>query len=258
MIKKNLKIDDINIAYIDKGDKNKDDALIILHGWGAYIESIMPIFNLIEDRYVFAYDAPGFGASDAPNEVWGTYEYSEFLKKILDKLNLKSASFIGHSFGGKTLSIFAAKYPEKVKGLVLIDASGVLPKRTFDYYFKVYSYKLMKNISRIFKPFIGEKKLESFKKSHGSDDYNAAQGIMRKIFVKVVNESTESYFEKIKADTLLIWGKNDDATPLYMGEVFNKKIKNSGLVVLDGGHYSYLDDFNSFGPVLRSYLGEIK
>ena len=28
MIKKNLKIDDMNIAYIDKGDKNKDHALI--------------------------------------------------------------------------------------------------------------------------------------------------------------------------------------------------------------------------------------
>ena len=96
--------------------------------------------------------------------------------------------------------------------------------------------------------------MKSFYRNHGSDDYRAADGIMRKVFVKVVNENTEDVFPEIKAETLLIWGDKDDATPLYMAEVFEKKIPGAGLVVLEGGHYIYLDAFGQFSAVLRSFL----
>ena len=99
--------------------------------------------------------------------------------------------------------------------------------------------------------------MEKFYKKFGSDDYRDTSGVMRSTFVKVVNESMEEEFSKINADTLLIWGERDDATPVYMGKIFESKIKNSGLVVLNGGHYSYLDDYGTFCAVINSYLGDI-
>ncbi len=98
--------------------------------------------------------------------------------------------------------------------------------------------------------------LEKFYKNHGSDDYQNSQGIMRKVFVKVVNESTLKELSAIKAQTLLLWGDKDDATPLYMGKIFEKEIENSGIVVLNGGHFSYIDDFGTFRAVINSFLGE--
>ncbi|CDZ74602.1 alpha/beta hydrolase fold protein [Peptoniphilus sp. ING2-D1G] len=243
------------ISYVKEGAGNP---VVILHGWGASIETIAPIINILKDDFqVYAYDAPGFGDSDDPEEVLSTYDYCEYLRAFLEKMNLDRAVFIGHSFGGKTLSIFAAKYPEKVEKLILIDASGVKPRRKLHYYLKVYSFKFLKflylklNFSKN-----KDERLESFYRKFGSDDYKQAQGIMRKTFVKVVNENTDVHFKDIKTPTLLVWGEKDEDTPLYMAEVFEKNIEDSGLVILkNAGHYSYLDDYYTFQAVLKSFLG---
>lgn len=144
-----------------------------------------------------------------------------------------------------------------VEKLILVDASGVIPKRDMKYYFKVYSFKTLRFIYTKLNFFKGkEESLKKFYEKFGSDDYQNSQGVMRKTFVKVVNESTVEYFKDIKAPTLLVWGENDDATPLYMGKVFEDNIKDSGLVVLkDAGHYSYIDDYGTFAAVLKSFLG---
>lgn len=254
-MKKDFKIiDGIKTAYIRR--EGDGIPVVILHGWGANIESIMPIVNSISGRSFLAYDAPGFGDSDEPTDVWSTYDYSDFLIKVLKEFEIDRAIFIGHSFGGKTLTCFAPKHEDMVEKLVLVDASGVLPKRKMSYYFKVYSFKFLKNMYKLL--FFWKKdSLEKFYKRFGSDDYRDTSGIMRSTFVKVVNESTEEEFSKINSDTLLIWGERDDATPVYMGRIFEKKIKNSGLVVLNGGHYSYLDDYGTFCAVINSYLGDI-
>ena len=248
-----VEIDGIKTAYIKREGGEK--VLVILHGWGAYIESIMPIFNAIPEGYtVYAYDAPGFGDSENPKEVMGTYDYYEFLLKFLDHFNIKKATFVGHSFGGKTLTILGSRNKDRVEKLIIIDASGVLPKRKLSYYAKVYSFKTAKKFYMLTHGN-NEEAMAKFYKKHGSDDYQAADGIMRKCFVKVVNESTRDEFKNIDAETLLIWGDKDEATPLYMGKIFEEEIKNSGLVVLEGaGHYSYLDKFGQFNAVINSFL----
>lgn len=254
MEKKDINLLNTNIKYIEVGEGSP---VVILHGWGANIESVMPIVNSIPKGHkVYAYDAPGFGDSDDPKEALSTWDYSKYLEEFLKKKNIKKAVFIGHSFGGKTLSVFAAEHKESVEKLILVDASGVIAKRTFSYYFKVYTFKFLRFLYT--KLFFWNNNTEGIKKFYekfGSDDYQASDGIMRKTFVKVVNESTVECFKDIEAETLLVWGENDDATPLYMAKVFESGIKNSGLVVLkNAGHYSYIDDYGTFTAVINSFL----
>lgn len=97
--------------------------------------------------------------------------------------------------------------------------------------------------------------MEKFYKKFGSDDYQDSSGIMRKILVKLVNENLKPLLKDIKAPTLLIWGDEDEATPLYMGKIMEREIADSGLVVLEGtGHYSYLEDYHKFRAVIRAFL----
>ncbi|WP_036730246.1 alpha/beta fold hydrolase [Peptoniphilus mikwangii] len=255
MEKEKIKVFDTLLSYIEIGE---GEPLVILHGWGANIESIMPIVNCAPKKFkVYAYDAAGFGDSEEPKDALSTEDYERYLVEFLRLKNINRATFIGHSFGGKTLSIFAAKHPERVNKLVLVDASGVIPKRTLKYYLKVYSFKFLRGIYTKLNFFKDrEEVLKKFYEKFGSDDYQNSKGIMRKTFVKVVNEATTQYFDKIIAPTLLVWGENDDATPLYMAKVFESKIKDSGLVVLKGaGHFSYIDDYSTFSAIINSFLG---
>jgi pimeloyl-ACP methyl ester carboxylesterase len=249
-----VNIEEIELNYICEG-QGKD--VLILHGWGANINTVLSIFNLLKPHFkVYALDLPGFGKSTEPKEVFGSEDYARIVKKFMDKMKIQKIILIGHSFGGKVSIWLGSKYPEMVDKIVLIDSAGLKNKRNFKYYAKVYSFKTLKFFYKtIFFWIDADKRMEKFYKKFGSADYRDANGIMRKILVKVVNEDLKPILKNIKSPTLLIWGDKDTATPLYMGKIMEKEIADSGLVVLENtGHYSYLDDYNRFSIILKAFL----
>lgn len=62
----------------------------------------------------------------------------------------------------------------------------------------------------------------------GSIDYQNASIPMKKTLSKVVGEYLEKDLKKIKHETLIIWGKNDQETPYRDALKLKRKIKNSG------------------------------
>ena len=249
-----MKVEDTKLNYIVEG-KGKD--ILILHGWGANINTVLPIVNILKNKFrVHALDLPGFGESTEPSEPIDSFKYAEIVKTYIDNMEIEKVTLIGHSFGGKLSIILGAKYPELVEKIVLVNSAGLIPKRGPKYYFKVYSFKTLRFLYKtLFFWMKSEEKMERFYKKFGSTDYKDSSGIMRKILVIVVNENLLPLLNKIKAPTLLIWGDKDTATPLYMGKIMEREIKDSGLVVLEGtGHYSYLDDYQRFTVILRNFL----
>jgi len=247
-------LEGIDINYITEGSGKN---VLLLHGWGANIDTMIPIYNLLKDNFkVYAIDFPGFGKSQEPSDVFGVYDYARITKQFIDMMGMKEVILIGHSFGGRISLILSSKYKALVKKMVLIDSAGLIPKRGFKYYVKVYSFKFLRSLYNTFFFWIDKKdKMEKFYKKFGSTDYKNASGIMRRVFVKVVNEDLRPLLREIEASTLLIWGENDTATPVYMGRIMENEIKDSGLVVLEGaGHYSYIDDYRRFSIILRTFL----
>ena len=90
----------------------------------------------------------------------------------------------------------------------------------------------------------------------GSEDYKHA-GKMRETFVKVVNQDLKEFMPMIKSQTLLIWGDKDESTPLQDALSMKTLIPNSSLIVIKGaGHYSFLDNFDSFTKALLPFIGD--
>lgn len=248
-----INIDGLNINYIDEGTGY---AVLLLHGWGGSIQTMKPITNILNGKCrVIVLDLPGFGQSDIPETPWNSYDYAQCIKKFIDALGLNNIILFGHSHGGRIAIILSSKY-NLVKKLILIDSAGIIPKRKLKYFIKVYSFKLMKKIYIAFsKGNNKDEKLEKFYKKHGSTDYKESQGIMRQTMVKVINDNLINLLPSIQAPTLLIWGENDEDTPLYMGKLMEEKISDSGLIVLkDAGHYSYIDGYDQFKAVINVFL----
>src|SRR5690606_34712391 len=141
-----------------------------------------PIVNLLRVHFkVYALDLPGFGKSDKPEFPFNSQDYSRIVKKFMDLMEIKKATLIGHSFGGKVSIILAVNHPERVERLVLIDSAGIPPKRSIKYYLKVYSFKTLKFIYKlVFAWNKKEEKMEAFYRRFGSADYRNADGVMRK------------------------------------------------------------------------------
>jgi UDP-N-acetylmuramoyl-tripeptide--D-alanyl-D-alanine ligase len=249
-------VDGLRLAHRVDGP---DDAppVIVLHGWGANKETVASIQACLRGTHrTIALDLPGFGASDPPPEPWGTPQYAALVRSFMAHLGISKASFIGHSFGGKTSIIVAATYPELVDRLVLIDASGIRPERGASYYARVYGFKAARRLlaTPVLAGPLGGPLRRRFDAQFGSDDYRQA-GSMRGTLVRVVNEDVRDLLPRIAASTLLIWGEHDHDTPLPDGQLMERLIPDAGLVVFPGaGHYAYADDLDRFARVVGHFL----
>lgn len=229
--------------------------VILMHGWGCNHTTVASIERLLAPHFkVYNLDFPGFGGSSAPPAVWGVEEYTRLLETFVETEGIERPILIGHSFGGRVSILFASR--NATHKVILVDAAGVKPRRPLKYYVKVYSFKLWK---RLLPLAVGRKRademIENRRRKAGSADYNALTGIMRSILVKVVNEDLKAVMPRIACPVLLIWGKNDTATPLRDAHTMERLIPDAGLVAFDdAGHYSFLDKPYEFNAVVQSFL----
>lgn len=230
-------------------------AMLLLHGWGCDHS----IYNACRDylsaaHALYIFDLPGFGASDEPQGVWGTQDYVDMLRAFIVEQKIEDPILAGHSFGGRLSILYAAQY--STLKVILIDAAGVVPQRSMQYYFKVYSFKFMRTMCQTFLPKATAQRIIDKKRgSSGSDDYNNASPTMRAILSKVVNEDLTGDMPRISAPTLLFWGDKDTATPISDARVMDKLIPNTTLVVASGcGHYSFLESRGLFDSVVKKFL----
>jgi pimeloyl-ACP methyl ester carboxylesterase len=219
----------------------KDRPVLMLHGWGRSLESLLPLADLLADAAdVHLIDLPGFGGSGAPDGVWGTKEYAETIKHYLDDQDLSHVTLLGHSFGGKVSIRFASKYPERVEGLILVDSSGLKPIRSFRKKMRFLMVSVLRRVARLIDKYAGLEVYRNwFIPRFASADYLNA-GPLKETFVRVVNEDLAASVAKISAPTLLIWGEDDTETPLEMAHRLKGLLRVASLVVLPGkGHYPF-------------------
>lgn len=211
------------------GEKHGKDAatVVALHGWG---RNRSDWGSTLEGLDALALDQPGFGATPAPEEAWGSKEYADWLAKILEGLD--RPVLVGHSFGGRVAVQLAATRPELVRGVILTGVplfrpkTGGKPKR---------AYRIGRWLHA--KGLIPEARMEALREKYGSTDYRNAKGIIRDIFVKVVNESYADQLAAIPKDlpVRLIWGENDTAAPVWMtGEAMEILGDNATLEIVPG------------------------
>jgi pimeloyl-ACP methyl ester carboxylesterase len=247
-----IDIDGIRTRYRRIGD---GPDVLVLHGWGARIEAVGPIIEALSRQCtVYAPDLPGFGETGPPpRQPWGVTDYASWTRALMTALELRRPSIVGHSRGATIAIKLAAEHPDLVDKLVLVDAAGIKPKRTWRYRRRVATAKLAKYASRALGG-PGRRWRERVIERNASEDYKAARE-MRPTLVRLVNEDITELLPLVKASTLLVWGDRDDATPLSAGQTMERLIPDAGLVVFEGaGHFSYLDERHRFGVVVSHFL----
>ncbi len=242
-------LDEIELHYEQYGRKGRK--VILLHGWGQNTEMMAFIGEFLKSHFiVYNLDMPGFGKTGLPPQPWDTNDYCLFLRHFCETKKIEDPTIIAHSFGCRIALRYAHQYP--VHKMCLTGAAGIRDERGLDYYARVYTYKLGKKILSL-KPF--EKYRDRLMKNAGSEDYRNADGVMRATFVKVVNEDLKDLLPDIRTETLLVFGENDDATPVEKGKMMEKLMPDAALVIFENDdHYAYFHQAQRFCLVLDAFL----
>lgn len=122
-----IKLQGMNVHYRDTNNTGQEDApvLLLLHGifaslhtWNAWTEALSSYFRVI------SIDNPNFGLTGSHPKGMKKNLYSDFLNEFTDALNIKKTHLAGNSLGGWMSWEFAARFPDKVEKVILLDSAG--------------------------------------------------------------------------------------------------------------------------------------
>jgi pimeloyl-ACP methyl ester carboxylesterase len=203
--------------------------VIGLHGWRRDRHDLEPALRGLD---AVSLDLPGFGASPIPPTAWGSHEYGALVNEALPEIAGRPVVVVAHSFGGRVAVCAAAARPDLYAGLVLTGvpllrrAGAVKVPRQLRLARRLHKWRL-----------VSAARVEELREKFGSDDYKQATGVMRDIFVRLVNESYDAELSQLACPVRMVWGADDTAAPTAMAADARALCKDATLDTLPGvGH----------------------
>jgi pimeloyl-ACP methyl ester carboxylesterase len=111
----------VSIEVLDWGGRGRP-LIIIPGGWvtAHSFDRFAP--KLVPDYHVFVLTRRGSGASSNPDSGYDAYRLGDDVLAVMDSLRIVRPVLVGHSLGGLELSSIGSRFPERVSGLVYLDA----------------------------------------------------------------------------------------------------------------------------------------
>ncbi|MFN2571415.1 MAG: alpha/beta fold hydrolase [Gemmatimonadales bacterium] len=260
-------IDGTQLRIIDSG---RGTPVVLIHGFAASIyvwRYTLP--PLVGAGYrVVAFDTRGFGFSGKPAHGYSNADYSRLVVALLDSLGISSAVLVGHSMGGAIAAEVALTHPDRVRGLVLMDAAGfgvrwpgVLKMARWPFLGAV--------VTRMQGRWSTEKILRSTYADSAKvtkadvDQYyapvrdpgfgRALRGVLREFRF----DSLVGRLAAVQAPTLILWGDADRWISLRDGSKFAREIPRSEFVVVArAGHNIPEESPEQVNQLLLDFLKE--
>ena len=227
-------INGVQTHYIILGEGNP---LLIFHGWGSNSQRWLEVGEKIANNEGFRViipDLPGFGESAKLEKEWNVNDYVNWADGFIEHLKLKDFYILGHSFGGALACKMAMKHSQDIKKIFLV-ASASIRRQSF----KKTLFKNMAKMVKIFSflPYYALFRRAVYKYVIRKSDYPSVDGFMKKTYLNVISENLSFHLPFIRSETIIIWGDQDNVTPIEEAKYIQSKVRGSILEMIPGaGH----------------------
>lgn len=244
--------DGLRVHLLDEGPRDAP-VLILLHGsnsflqtWDAWTIALKPSYRVIR------FDFPGHGLTGANAAAgYSHVAYAKIVDRVAAKLGIKRFVLIGNSMGGNVAWTYAHRHPEKLAGLVLVDASGQPEPEAQDLPigFRIARTPVLRDVMRHITPRSMIE--EGLRKSVSNAAIVTPANIDR--YWELLRypgnrEATLDRFTtprdpalsgplKLPVRTLIMWGAEDKLIPVSSAKWFKQQIPGSNMIIYpDVGH----------------------
>lgn len=245
----------VNNLAIEYQDEGRGPIMLFLHGWQNNLHSFDRLVELLSPTWrIIRLDLPGFGSSELPPPDWNLNNYIDLVNQFVKKINIQPQILVGHSFGGRIILKGIGDKTFSPKKIILIGAAGLAKNKNI-------RNEIIKPITKLgslllfLPPFLFwrnsiRKKIYQFL---GSDYLES--GPMKQIFLNIISENLEQSAKKISCPALLIWGKDDNQTPISEGQEMSRLIKNSQLeIISQAGHFVHQEKTDQVFNLIQQFL----
>ncbi|GAC1452959.1 MAG: hypothetical protein PVSMB4_13600 [Ktedonobacterales bacterium] len=272
-----------NLSYlVQNPERGPRGAFVLLHDLpgGAFVwQSVLPALAAT-DRAVYAFDMLGYGESDHPwpadVSVWG---HADNLVPALGALGLTDVILVGYGVGGGVAQVLATRmFRAGLAGLVLIDTYaynfGYAPNWPMTDMEQRHDPEAPRHITtdqmladlRATLPsgsarpkFLAGSALEAYLAPWNSDlgRENLFQHLRQMLPDYIL--SVASDLKKLQVPALVIWGEQDEVTPVTLGRRLARDIPGTRLEVVPNAGHLILDDApDRVGAVLADFANGLR
>lgn len=224
--------------------------IYIIHGWTKSLDKWENAIRVLKSEGFEGILLKVPGLTSPIDRVWNIDDYVNWLKNELkseDKVIL-----LGHSNGGRISIAFAKSYPQKIEKLILVDSAGVF-NNNLGIRVKRLSFGIAAKYGKKITSSVLMRKL--LYKIARAKDYDEADNLIKKTLINLWESDKDRMYEDINIPVSIIWGQNDNVTPLSNARVLNKAIKNSKLLIIPGAKHSpQFTDTYKFVDTLKKSL----
>ncbi len=262
----------------DEGPRNDPLPLVLIHGtsaslhtWEGWVHALKP------QRRVISFDLPGFGLTGpfggeyTPGDYRGD-SYALFVLDLLDKLEVQRVVIGGNSLGGEVAWRTAFLAPQRVAGLVLVDAAGLpLAPASIPLGWRLARIPVLNRIGEWVLPrsLVAKRVAEVYGDPAKVtpllvDRYfeltlreGNRHALMERLQTMVIGADAER-IATLKLPTLMLWGGRDRRFPPEIGRQMQRRIVGSQLVVFDDlGHVPHEEDPARTVAPVREFLAAL-
>ena len=215
---------------------------------------------------ILAYDFRGQGATTSKDGKYDMDSLFEDTVELIETLVGRPVIFAGLSMGGYVGIALAAKRPDLVKKLILMEATT--DAETME---SISKYKMLNNMVKtvgywpveksIMSLMFGKKFLNDKNRGNQYDEFlKKLKENNRSLIVKategVINRtSTEHYLPNIKCKTLVMVGRDDIPCPVEKSQYLADYIPNATLTIIEGaGHTGPLEEPQKYNQAIKNFI----
>ena len=231
--------------------------LILLHGLMGALSNFEGLINYFgnDQKIVF----PLLPIFDMPLKDVSIEGLVDFIEEFIEYKGYTEVHLLGNSLGGHLAQLYALNHPEKVVTLTLTGSSGLFENAMGSTFPKRgnYEYIKAKAESVFYDPSVATKELVDEVFDIVTDLGKAIRVV--KTAKSAVRHNLEDKLKDLKTPVLLVWGHDDEVTPLWVGEKFHELLPNSELVIIDKcGHAPMMEKPELFNIELSKFLHKHK
>src|SRR5882672_8754163 len=119
-------IDGLNVRYATNG--SGDEKVVLFSPWPESIFAFAPVWaGLTKQFEVLAIDLPGFGRSEARDDLFAPQKMGEFIAKAIDAFGFASVHAVGLDVGSPSVLFAALTRPELFRSLIVGAGASTYP-----------------------------------------------------------------------------------------------------------------------------------
>ncbi len=281
----------IKTHFVQKGTCGP--AIVLIHGFGSNTTTWRETLDGLGDRFrVYALDLKGFGLTEKPKD--GQYNapaYTRHLLAFLDAMKLQRPILVGNSMGGAVALRLALQHPDRVSGLVLVDAA--LPRlngwdrpgvqaallegddRRAKADDNAWLFRGLKVSPLLLRAAFSRRMVERGLRTSFHDEslvtpemidtyYRCFQteGAMEALAAMLdppPDREDLPPMDSLNIPVLVVWGRHDRVIPLSVADVFTDEIPGARKVIFEqSGHLPQEEEPDAFHALIAEFAGGIE